>query len=169
MIFITANLLCCDFYVKLSKTAQLIKRVELDKQPVCVCEAGYKRQQKPVLRPDSRGSLQTCARLTSLSVSQRRRDGSMKTVVRKDSFKRKHETAICHDDNTLQPATIRIPIPAKILRNVYNIRMFVESIINHLYLLTTLRTKENWGLLSEMKGKGRRENDGVPDGKGRSR
>lgn len=86
MILITANLLCCDVYVKLSKTAQLIKRVELDKQPVCVCEAGYKRQQKPVLRPDSRGSLQTCARLTSLSVSQRRRDGSMKTVVRKDKF-----------------------------------------------------------------------------------
>lgn len=159
MIFITANLLCCDVYVKLSKTAQLIKRVELDKQPVCVCEAGYKRQQKPVLRPDSRGSLQTCARLTSLSVSQRRRDGSMKTVVRKDSFKRKHE----------QPFVTTTTIPAKILRNVCNIRMFVESVINHLYLLTTLRTKENWGLLSEMKGKGRRENDGVPDGKGRSR
>lgn len=32
--------------------------------------------------------------------------------------------------------------------------------------LTILRAKENRGLLSEMKGKGGRENDGVPDAEG---
>lgn len=129
----------------------MIKRVELVKQPVCVCEAGYKRQQKPVLRPDSRGSLQTCARLTSLSVSQRRLNENSRfesiTTTKLSVF------------NNIQEY---VCIPAKVLRNV---RMFVECEIT--YTADHLACwKENRGLLSEMKGKGGRENDGIPDADG---
>lgn len=130
----------------------MIKRVELVKQPVCVCEAGYKRQQKPVLRPDSRGSLQTCARLTSLSVSQRR--------LNENSRLESITTTNLSVFNKIQEY---VYIPVKVAYYV----MFVCLLnVKSPLPLTILRAKENRGLLSEMKGKGGRENDGVPDAEG---